>query len=246
MKILLLSDIHANFPVLEAIETIFSIDAFDLLINCGDSLVYGPYPNETLAWIQRNNVISILGNTDKKVIKLLRNKSFKKPTTPEKRIMYQWTAERLVPENRETLLKMQKKIRLSLDLGEVDSKATIRVGIYHGSPARNHEFLFATTPEARFQELAALTNDSIVVCGHSHDPFHKCVGETNFINPGSVGRMFDGNPNGSCATLEILPEEVIVTHHRIPYSVEDTIRALRRAGLPDIYSDMYRTGRKLN
>jgi predicted phosphodiesterase len=70
MKILLLSDIHGNFPALAAIINFFEDTSFTAICNCGDSLVYAPFPNETLHWLQNNNVRSILGNTDRKVKKL--------------------------------------------------------------------------------------------------------------------------------------------------------------------------------
>ena len=54
MNILLISDIHANFPALVAVETFFRKTPFDAVINAGDSLVYAPFPNETLAWLQKN------------------------------------------------------------------------------------------------------------------------------------------------------------------------------------------------
>jgi predicted phosphodiesterase len=39
MKILILSDIHANFPALKAIAEKFNPDDFEVIINCGDCLV---------------------------------------------------------------------------------------------------------------------------------------------------------------------------------------------------------------
>ena len=58
--------------------------------------------------------------------------------------------------------------------------------------------------------------------------------------------MFDGNPEASCATLTLTGTEVQIQLHRIPYPVEEVVSALRRHQLPEIYSDMFRQGRKLN
>ena len=79
MNILLISDIHGNYPALHAVADYFAADRFDHIINCGDSLVYAPFPNETMHWLEERQAISILGNTDKKVIQLLQGKPMRKP-----------------------------------------------------------------------------------------------------------------------------------------------------------------------
>lgn len=195
MKILLLSDIHANYPALSAIESYFQGTSFTAICNCGDSLVYAPFPNETLHWLRTHQVYSILGNTDKKVKKLLRGKEFKKPRKAEKRIMYTWTAEHLDPMAREYLFSLKKSSLLTFEEQEIC--------LFHGSPDHPDEFLFADTNLKRFKELAASTSCRIIITGHSHSPYHKLIGKTHFINPGSVGRMFDSNPAASCAVLTL-------------------------------------------
>lgn len=243
-QILLLSDIHGNFPALQAIETFFKGKTFEKIINCGDSTVYAPFPNETLDWLKQNEAISILGNTDKKVLKLLSGKGFKKPSKEEKRIMYSSTAKVLNDQNRSYLKSLPKKNSFKLQGEEKGSKK--RIGIFHGSPEHPHEFLFATTEDKRFLELAVNCPFDIVVTGHSHTPYHKFIGGVHFINPGSVGRMFDGNPAGSCAVLSFSEKGVAVSHYRIDYDIDRITNALKQQHLPEIYSDMYQLGRKLN
>ena len=246
-RILLLSDIHGNYPALMATYDYFIDTKFDTTINCGDSLVYAPFPNETLSWLRQHGATCILGNTDKKVIKLLKGNSFKKPSKPEKRIMYKSTAKTLTEENAHFLQSLKNKSSLTLHPETVDDKnSETTIGIFHGSPAAPHEFLFATTSVARFEELAVICKADIVVTGHSHTPYHKEIGGIHFINPGSVGRMFDGNPSSSCAILTVSANSISVQHYRIPYDVEAVTRAIAKQGLPDIYSQMFRQGRKLN
>ena len=241
MRILLLSDIHGNIPALMAIDRFFadlSNTPFDAICNCGDSTVYAPFPNETLQWLQEKKAHSVRGNTDQKVITLLQGKSFKKPHNEEKRIMYRSTVEALTETNKRYLLSL--KDALTMGLGGVS------IGLFHGSPDHPRELLFADTPDSRFEELSQLTPCRIVVTGHSHSPYHKIFAATHFINPGSAGRMFDGNPEASCATLTLSGKEILVDHYRIPYPVEEVVAALRQQHLPEIYSDMFRQGRKLN
>ncbi len=238
VKILLISDIHGNFPALEAVEQQVRNESFDLIINGGDTTVYAPFPNETIDWLREHNSISILGNTDIKVLHLLEGRKLKKPRKAEKRIMYTWTAEHLTPENRKYLSQIKKTARLDLE-GH-------RIGLFHGSPANDNEHLFQDTPATRFRELTRKTDCNIIITGHSHSPFHKKINDVHFINPGSVGRMFDKNPDASYAIVDLASDLVQVTLYRCPYDVEQVVSKLRKNLMPPIYEDMYRLGRKLN
>ncbi len=247
MEILLISDIHANFPALEAIDAHFAAQNFDMVINAGDSVVYAPFPNETLDWLQRKKALSIRGNTDQKVLKLLAGKTFKKPSKPEKRIMYTWTADVLRPSNARYLKSFPSSLRFEINLEEAENKDFTRmIEVFHGSPLDDDEFLFSDTPIERFEELARHTPAEIVVTGHSHSPFHRLAGSTHFINPGSVGRMFDGDPRASCAVLSVKADEIRVDHFRIPYPVEEVTEKLRKNSFPEIYEEMFVLGKKLN
>lgn len=243
MQILLISDIHGNYPALEAVWRHFAHTTFDAILNCGDSLVYAPFPNETLNWLQQHKVHSILGNTDRKIIRLLKGKNFKKPSKEEKRVMYHRTASILTKANSSYLCGLKKKHRLR------SPRSGPQIGIYHGSPEDPDEFLFDTTAQSRFAQLAGKMKKKgigLVVTGHSHTPYHKQIGQIHFINPGSVGRMFDGNPQASCAVLHIDGGAIGVRHYRLEYPVEQVIQKLRDEHFPDIYCRMYQAGRKLH
>lgn len=247
IRLLLLSDIHGNYPALKAVAEALDPTTFQYIINSGDSIVYAPFPNETLQWLYRHNAISILGNTDKKVLKILKGKSFKKPHKAEKRIMYSSTAKVLKKNNRKYLYTLPKSKKLQLPvIPELAEKKTLTIGIFHGSPADPNEFLFANTPDNRFQQLAEASNCDVVITGHSHTPYSKSVGETTFINPGSVGRMFDKDPRASCATLEISADKLTIQHFRIRYQIDEVIAQLNEEKLPSIYAKMYKNGEKLN
>ena len=238
MRILLVSDIHGNYPALRAVAAHADADSCDLIINTGDSTVYAPFANQTLDWLQEHNAVSILGNTDIKVKKLLKGKSFKKPSKPEKRIMYTSTAEVLSKRNRKYLLQLKKK--------KIISAHGYRLGLFHGSPEKPDEFLFDFTRDARFQELAENTDCDIIITGHSHTPYYKEINGVHFINPGSAGRMFDGNPQVSYAILRLKKNSITVQHYRCSYAIEDVVQELKAQQLPEIYAEMYRVGKKLN
>ncbi len=243
MRLLLLSDIHGNWPALSAVARTFVPESFDAILNCGDTLVYAPFHNEVITWLRRYRVVSICGNTDRKVQKLLRGKSFKKPAKQEKRVMYEQAAEKLTKENALWLLALKKSATLKL--------AGRKIALFHGSPADHNEFLFPDTPCSRFAELAATVGSrgvEIVITGHSHTPYLKKVAGVWFINPGSVGRMFDGNPQAACAILKLGPRsgEISLTPHRVSWDLEEMAARLHLDHCPPIYEQMYRSGKKLN
>jgi predicted phosphodiesterase len=245
-RILLLADIHGNFPALAAIDRELNAASFDFVVNCGDSIVYAPFPNETLSWLSRHKAISILGNTDKKVIDLLKGKPFKKPRNPEKRIMYTSTAEALDDAGRRTLSSFAEAETLVLQRPDDVHDQRLAIGIFHGSPADPDEFLFADTPDRRFHEIATGIQCRIVITGHSHSPYHKFLSDTHFINPGSAGRMFDGDAKASCAILDISEKGIKVEHRRFGYNIAEVVAEIERRRLPKIYSTMFLQGRKLN
>jgi putative phosphoesterase len=238
-KILILGDIHANFPALDAVVRYVQPERFDWIVNTGDFTVYSTFPNETIKWFrERKNAICIQGNTDRKVLRILKGKKLKKPGKDEKRVMYFWTSENLDSENITFLKALRKQTDIKV--------GGLRIGIFHGTLEDPDEELFPTAPESRFRQLAMDSVYRVQIMGHSHVPYYRVVDGVHFINPGSVGRPFDGNPRTSFAILKVDSGKIAVEHFRIPYAVEDVVKGLKEHKLPDIYAKMYRTGKKLN
>ena len=235
----MLGDIHANYPAFNAVVKQFRPDRFDFIINTGDLTVYSTFPNETIKWFrQRKKSICILGNTDRRILRILKGKKIGRPKKKEKRLMYFWTSEKLLPDNIEYLKSLPKQTDLSL--------GAIQIGVFHGTFDDADETLFPHGPDARFIELANDSPYHIHIMGHSHVPYYRIVDGVHFINPGSVGRMFDGDPRASFAILEVSSARINVKHFRIPYPVYEVVSGLKDNHLPDIYSKMFRTGKKLN
>jgi putative phosphoesterase len=240
-KLLVLSDVHANYPALQAIENhVVNPDRFDRIINAGDLTVYSTFPNETIEWFRRRTApVCIAGNTDKRVLSILKGETPGKPRKEEKRAMYYWTCEKLLPDNREYLKSLPEEAVVTME--------GLRIRIIHGDfEGEEENASFPGNPGSRFRSLARESPFQAYILGHTHVPFHSIVGGVHFINPGSVGRPFDGDPRSSFAILTVSRGKITVEHFRIPYSVEEVVRGLISNGLPESYGEMYRTGRKLN
>ena len=152
--------------------------------------------------------------------------------------MYFWTSENLLPENIKYLKSLPEQTGLTLD--------PLRIGVFHGTCEDPDEELFPDAPEARFHELAKNAACQIQIMGHSHMPYYKVVDGVHFINPGSAGRMFDGDSRASFAILNISSGKIGVEHFRIPYPVKKVVKSLKKNRLPNIYTKMFQIGKKLN
>ena len=99
----------------------------------------------------------------------------------------------------------------------------------HGTPDSHDEHLYHEHLEERFQELAKTS-------WRGHNRFwsftrtiHKKSGGALFINPGSVGRHGDGNPQAAYATITVNPFSVELI--RVNYDVEAAADALEEKEL---------------
>lgn len=61
MRILVISDLHANWPALEAV---LAAQPFDRVIVVGDLVSYGPRPREVVEWVRRHATVAVRGNHD--------------------------------------------------------------------------------------------------------------------------------------------------------------------------------------
>ena len=126
------------------------------------------------------------------------------------------TLEKQLTKSYETYLRA---LPFKLEL-EIAHKKLLMV---HGTPDSVDEHLYNDTPEERFQEMAKNSGEDIIVFGHSHEQFTKEIGETLFINPGSVGRPGDANPQAAYAAITANPFSVELI--RINYDVEAAAEA---------------------
>ncbi len=93
LRILLLSDIHANLEALEA--CLAAAPAFDFVANLGDVVGYGASPNEVIERARGLGKIFVRGNHDKAATGLLELHDF----NPMAAAAAIWTREQLTPEH---------------------------------------------------------------------------------------------------------------------------------------------------
>ncbi len=233
IAIALLSDIHANLPALEAVIEDIKKRGIKHIWNAGDSIGYGPFPNETLSLLKRSKINSILGNYDKMVLNSFKNPNIL-PQHPQKMFAAYWTFNILSSRNKIYLAKLPERIREEL--------FHWKILMVHGSPASDKEYLDDNTAKARLEYFAKKVDADIIISGHSHRQSYRYIQGTHFINPGSVGRSDDGSTSASYAILFVSKDRISVQHVRVPYNVSKTISALRTKKLPDVFETMFKNG----
>src|ERR1700737_4420617 len=93
MRILVLSDIHANLTALEAAREAAK-GGWDRAVCLGDVVGYGPDPNEVATRIRELGAFCIRGNHDKAVAELMATEDF----NPVAKAAGVWTREALSKE----------------------------------------------------------------------------------------------------------------------------------------------------
>jgi len=228
MRILLLADIHANWPALQAIKD----EPFDVCLVLGDLVDYGLEPAPCIDWVRQHATHAVRGNHDHGVAQMVRmqGKSGFKYLSGVTRAL---TQERLSSDDRRFLGAMPVTRRATLE--------NTRFLMVHATPRDPlDEYAIA---DADFWERRLHDVDAQVICvGHTHHPYVLEVGEKLVINPGSVGQSRDGDPRASYAVIE----DFKVDLKRVEYRVEDTVATVTASALPDAAKEMlievFRTG----
>lgn len=239
MKVALLSDIHGNLPALEAVLAHAGEMKVKQIWNLGDFTGFGAKPDAVIKLVKKHKAISIIGNYDQKVLKVPeKSDEWKNTKVPEKWFSFHWSYEQLSKKSIDYLKSLSENHRETIK--------NWKVLFCHGSPEAIDEALNDETPQERLRDLAKKAHANIILCGHSHEPFMRFAGGSIFINPGSVGRPFDGDPRASYAVLSIKKHKVEVDFFRIDYDVEKAAEAQNAAGLPVEYAEMTRRGISLD
>jgi putative phosphoesterase len=243
-RIILLGDIHANLPALEAVITHARSLGGSSIWNIGDFVGYGAFPDEVVKRLLEEGATSIIGNYDLKVLRFpRRQKKWRQSKHPQKWLAFQWAYQNLSETSRAILRSLPQETIL-----EEEGR---RILLTHGSPASNEEALTPETPDERLWELLDVAIEhhgaplDAVICGHSHQAFTRQVEQAWFINTGSVGRPDDGDPRACYAILSIGPELFQVEHYRVAYDIARAVQAIHANGLPEAFAQMLIQGRDL-
>ena len=251
MRILLLSDIHANLEALEA--CLAAAPAHDLVANLGDVVGYGASPNEVIERSQALGTIFVRGNHDKAATGLLELEDF----NPLAAAAALWTREQLTPKHHKWLQ--------ALPQGPLTLEGFPQAQLVHGSPGDEDAYV-VSIGDALVQLLALPA--PLTFFGHTHlqggffangdsadgfRPEYRTVGQAEsvslqlkpdtryMINPGSVGQPRDGDWRAAFALFDT--DTQVVHYHRTPYNLKDAQDRILAASLPPRLATRLAAGR---
>jgi putative phosphoesterase len=232
MRILLLADIHANWPALQAVAA----EPHDICLCLGDLVDYALEPAPVIDWVRRHARFAVRGNHDHGVAQnvVVSGRTGFKFLTGVTRPL---TRERLNDDEIRFLSRMPVTRTVTID--------NLRFLLVHATP-RDPMDEYAVADVDFWTKRVQNIEADVICVGHTHQPYVLEVGDKLVINPGSVGQPRDGDPRASCAIIQ----DFKVDFRRIEYPIEDTLAPIRSSSLPDSVKDMlvevFRTGTSTN
>ncbi len=237
-QITIFGDIHANLPALEAVFADMKVRGLYNLYCLGDLVGYGTFPNEVISSIREQNIPTIMGNYDLGVGQDSDDCgcAYK---TPEAKALGErsiaWSNAHTSTENKAYLRRLVDNIPLQL--------GNLKVVLVHGSPRKINEYLYEDRPEASLERLLDLVEADVLVCGHTHLPYHRVLGSgRHVINAGSVGKPKDNDPRACYLVLSAEEKVLSVEFIRVPYNVEKAAQSIEATEMPDELAEMLRRG----
>ncbi|HEX9667071.1 MAG TPA: YfcE family phosphodiesterase [Thermodesulfobacteriota bacterium] len=216
MKILILSDIHAN---IEALQTI--MEEYDYLICLGDLVDYGPSPRECIDFMKKNAYAIVRGNHDNAVAfgaDCKCSEAYKPMSVKTRELM------------REILGQDEISYLSSLPLNTTIELSGARFFLAHATPTENlFKYLPPDSPDYDWQEEIKGLDADFVLLGHTHLSLIKKIGKTTVINPGSVGQSKDVPGVASYAVWNDGETEI----KRVEYDINKTVEKILSSPLED-------------
>jgi len=230
MRVAVISDVHANRHALDAVLAAVDAERVKTVWCLGDTVGYGPKPNECCDLVRARADVCLVGNHDLVALGELSVNDF----NDEAAAAAVWTNARLTSGSESFLRSLEPQA--AVDGAE----------LFHASP-RDPVWEYVLTEEAA-RATFELTTAPLVLVGHSHvalaltldgsdvagglapDGAEMRLDDRWLLNPGSVGQPRDGDPRAAWLLLDL--EQRFATFHRVPYPIQETQAEMRKAGLP--------------
>jgi len=229
MRLGLIADIHGNVPALRAVLAELKRDEVDRVVCLGDVAI-GPQPTETTELIRSLDCDVVRGNWDEYFVN-----GFPEPRTELSRRLYDmgaWAVEVMSPRVRDYLASLEL-------LALIELAPEVRLLAFHGSPRSTEDWIVATTADGEVERMLAGFQAPLLVGGHTHFQLLRRLGDSVFVNPGSVGLPFrrpapvmDICPWAEYGLVEAADGRLSVDLRRTAFDVEELRRIILASGMP--------------
>ncbi|MEL5900049.1 YfcE family phosphodiesterase [Clostridium sporogenes] len=183
MRVAVFSDVHGNIYSFKNILNSMKKNNIEYYIFCGDICGYYYHQNEIIELFKElKNFICVMGNHDKKIIRLLQQKeSITKDEVDKYGSSNFLLLKNITEKNKEYLQNLSIKYE-----GSIDNR---KIGVFHGSPFNFlGEYVYPTDSLNNFEKLEY----DIVFLGHTHYSMYKKLHNIIIVNPGSCGQPRNG------------------------------------------------------
>lgn len=212
MKILVLSDIHSNWPALSAVQ-----ESFDACLFAGDLVDYGTDPIPCIDWVRDHAIAAVRGNHDHAVAQRIQ---------PRGGSGFRALAAATRPHHWQTLQQSRTQYLAELPVTQYVTVGDASFFLVHGTPRDPLDEYLTDDSDEWLIRLESVEADFVCV-GHTHIPYHLDLGRIQVLNPGSVGQPRDGDPRCSYAVIENGRVEI----HRVEYDIDATLQQMEQSGL---------------
>lgn len=214
MKIVIISDIHANLAALDALPE----HQYDQLWCIGDLVDYGPDPHEVVDWVRKSATVVVRGNHDNAA-------GFN--ADPQCSAPYKKLAGETLRLTLQLCTKEDLNYLKDLPIYRELSVGPTRFYLVHATPT---DPLFGYCPEnsPSWREQVDCIDADMLVVGHTHTPFVRREGKTIILNPGSLGQPKTGRPRACYAVWEDGQAHL----KEYEYPIAETIRGIRAMPIP--------------
>lgn len=253
MRYLVLSDVHANLPALDAVIGHAKKQGFDATIFLGDAVGYYPHAEEAVQrLIELDPAVRILGNHDSALLELVSGDQSD-----------HWAAG-IVMNVLERQLVTLSGDSLRFLHALVPRHAQSGFEAAHGALVQPWDYLSTVTAA---QANVGLMTEKLLFVGHTHVPkvfatvshgphelwrtvtFRERGGSSYRLpplarviaNPGAVGQPRDQIPLASYCILD--RSSGVLMHHRVEYDIRSVQADVVAAGYPEMLASRLETGR---
>ena len=246
-KIAIISDIHGNLPALHVVLKDIDQKNIDTIYCLGDLVDFAPWNNEVIEIIKNRNIPCLLGNHDERV-------AFDQPIIPIAKHPAHETDARTTAINhsKQTVTEANKaylrSLPLTLRLAFTIAGKPVSILLVHASTRSNSEYIYENHDLEDIQGMLRDSKTDMLIMGHTHQSYIKQVAATAVtpagvvINTGSVGRSREGSPLASYLILSIDDAAITPQIIKLPYPVEEVIKAIEASPIPNFYADFLKRG----
>jgi predicted phosphodiesterase len=224
MRAAVIGDIHANLPALLAVLADIERIGCDAIWCVGDVVGRGPHPNEVVAELIAREIPTIQGNWDEAVAMGREHAGSlwaSDEAETEGRRSVAWSLSVL----REDHLSWLRQLPMTLRFAAEDRS----VLLFHGTPLKQTEYLWADRPSRVYGRIASDEGDDLFCHGHTHETVHKLVGSAHFVSVGSVG--CGAHARARYAVIYLGQPDIAVGFRSVDYDAEPVVAGMTAAGL---------------